>query len=332
MTGNRLSKPKMKNVFGLVAVTFMVTILLSSVYTQSSFAGEKGNGNPQPGFPHDTLVIHIQQNGTGSGDCSGGHSAHIGADLEKGRVTAPLPAVQMKIMMVDWVDEDGDPSDGVNDEPYSTKFVDCDTRLDPQGEETLILQIGDKDPRKDWITTQSWFIRMVGIPDQAFALETPSGTFTTCDLDDKGTEETDDDEFVCSETTIDLNDIDLSGTGCVKTVKKNGQGNGKTVFCDITSSFLVDVDTDLNGTYDCRDGDDPEDVDLCGVHIFAIGCEDPDPTTEEHELAELCPLGSALWTFNEETQRPTIQIFVSHDGEHKVTKGKGGHVEKHQKS
>lgn len=321
---------KKRTRIAMFATAFMISMLLASPLAQVIYAGN-GNGNPQPGFPHDTLVLHIQQTGTGSGDCSGGHSAHIGADLEQGRVVGSLPAVQMKIMMVDWVDEDGDPSDGVNDEPYSTKFVDCDTRLDPEGEETLILQIGDKDPRKDWITTQSWFIRMVGIPDQAFALETPSGTFTTCDLvDPNGIPDDGDEYFECNETTIDLNDIDLSGTDCVKTVKKNGKGNGKTVFCDITSSFLVDVDTDLNGTYDCRDGNDPTDVDLCGVHIFAIGCEDPDPTTEEHELAEQCPLGSALWTFDESTQRPTIQIFVSHDGEHKVTKGKGGHVAKHQ--
>ncbi len=313
-----------------VFAIFLVAIMISSPTAQVIYAG---NGNPQPGFPHDTLVIHIQKIGTGSADCSGGHSAHIGAELDKGRVVAPLPAVQMKIMMVDWVDEDGDPSDGINDDPHSTKFVDCDTRMDPDGQETLILQIGDKDPRKDWITTQSWFIRMVGIPDQSFALETPTGTFTTCDLvDPDGIPDTGDEFFECNETTIDLNDIDLSGTDCIKTVKKNGKGNGKTVFCDITNSFLVDVDTDLDGDFECRgDGDGLGDADLCGVHIFAIGCEDPDPTTEEHELAELCPLGSALWTFDEGTQRPTIQIFVSHDGNHKVTKGKGGHVDKHQK-
>lgn len=310
------------------ATVFMFAALFGSSFTQVIYAG---SGNPHPGVPNDVVIIHIQKKGTGSGDCSGGHSAHIGAEIEKGRVIAPLPAVQMKIMMVDWVDNDGDPSDGVNDEPYSTKFVDCDTRMDPEGEETLILQIGDKDPRKDWITTQSWSIRMVGIPDQAFGIEAVEGTFFTCDLVDPDPLVEGDEFFECSSTTIPLNDIDLSGTDCVKTVKKNGKGNGKTIYCDITNSFLVDVDTDLDGDFECRgDGDGLGEADLCGVHIFAIGCEDPDLSTPEHELAEQCPLGSATWTFDDGTQRPTIQINISHDGNQKVTKGKGGHVDKHK--
>ena len=65
---------KKRTRIAMFATAFMISMLLASPLAQVIYAG---NGNPQPGFPHDTLILHIQKTGTGSGDCSGGHSAHI---------------------------------------------------------------------------------------------------------------------------------------------------------------------------------------------------------------------------------------------------------------
>ena len=73
-----------------------------------------GNGNPLPGVPHDTIMIHIQPMTGNPNDCNGGHALHIGAYMEQGRVVS-IPSTSILITMVDWVQVDND-GDGVYDE------------------------------------------------------------------------------------------------------------------------------------------------------------------------------------------------------------------------
>jgi len=104
---------------------------------------------------------------------------------------------------------------------------------------------------------------------------------------------------------------------CVHKTKGKGGGNtGKVNFCNVTESFLVDVDVDGLG-FDC--GID-EPLDACGIHIFQVGCVD-DPETE---IVEECPLGSAVWGFDDKSERFTLQMFVAHDGNGKITKASSG--------
>lgn len=312
-----------QRVFPLFAISFMVVVLIGSPSAQMSSAG---NGNPIPGVPHDTLMFHVQK--SGPGECSGGHSAHIKADIVKNEVQGPFPNVQLHFTMTDWVDAENDPSDGVgNDEAYQTKFLDCTTFDDPDDSPVLELQIGDKDYRQGWISTQSFFLRTVGIPGQAIALGTPSGFYWTCTVIDYGDPDVIGDETVeCNENgPIDLNDIELTSECVHKTKGKGGGNTGKVSFCDVTESFLVDVDVNGDG-FDC-DAEGTDDV--CGIHIFQIGCID-DPLTEINE-AETCPLGSAVWEWESSSERFTLQMFVSHDGNGKITKASPGGVKKHEK-
>jgi hypothetical protein len=321
-------KPK-RHTIAAISATFLITTLLGSAFTAGALAS---NGNPVPGVPHDTVMFHVQK--SGPEECSSGKSAHIKANIDKNQVIGDFPMVQLHFTMIDWVDPDGDPSDGIvgNDEAYQTKFLDCTTFDEPLYDEnnppTLELQIGDKDPRKDWISTQSFFLRTVGIPGEAIVLKTPSGFYWTCEVTDEGDPEIIGDETIeCNENgPIDLNDIQLDSECVHKTKGKGGGTTGKVSFCNVTESFLVDVDVEGDG-FDC-DGFETDDV--CGIHIFQVGCPDPDPSTEIYEEGE-CPLGSALWEWDSGSKRFTLQMFIAHDGDGKVTKASPGGVKKHQK-
>ena len=89
---------------------------------------------------------------------------------------------------------------------------------------------------------------------------------------------------------------------------------------DITNLFLVDVDIDGDPNLDGDQFNDPDD--LQDVHIFSVSCED-NPDTLVNETLDVCPLGSTIWDIDEDkTQRPTIQLFISHDGESQIVGGK----------
>jgi len=147
----------------------MAVISLASAFAQS-------NGNPRPGFPHDTIVIHVQKADSGPKQCDGGHSLFIR------HVDGVIPDTYLNITMTDWEqrDNDGDgqydedPVDGYDDdgdglvdeddlEPGAiTTALDCDS----YGDGELTLQIRDTDPRAGFVSTQEWFIRLVGKTDQ----------------------------------------------------------------------------------------------------------------------------------------------------------------------
>ncbi len=306
MTKHRLAKPKLKNAFGLVAVTFMFTILLSSASIQSGFAGENGSGNPKPGFQKDTLIFHIQKEKSGNFDnnCNGGHSVHIGAEYVDGNLH-PLPTT-VKITMADWVqvdnDSDGkfdeDPIDGVDNdgdlridedptEPnHNTFATDCDSRA-PNDDE-VGFQIGDKDPDKGEISAQSWFLRLKGAPQQNFVFDTAGEHSYECTLVENpdGIIGTDDDVIDCATDFIELDHVNVMDDCSIsfKEGGKNKQGGGRTDFCDITDTFLVDFDNDGDGLvneddefgFDGLDNDGDTLIDEDGPdgeHIFAFTCE-----------------------------------------------------------
>ena len=163
--------------------------LLAFVVVVCMVSSVKGNGNPLPGFPHDTINIHVQKSESGPKDCDGGHSLFL--RTENG--VFPEDTI-LNINMIDWnqVDNDGDglfdedplgdanndgqpgiagvddDGDGdidegdVNDddedgeidedglEPGAvTKATDCDSYLDHE----VSLQIRDTDPREGIVST-----------------------------------------------------------------------------------------------------------------------------------------------------------------------------------
>jgi hypothetical protein len=318
-----------------VAIAFSVILLISNIPLVTA----PGNGNPKPGYPKDTIVIHIQPMTGNTNNCNGGHSLHIGAYMEQGRVVS-IPPTNMSITMQDWRQVDND-NDGLNDEDPvdgvdndldglvdedpiepggETRAIDCDSR---DGDGKVSIQIRDTDPRRGWISTQTWFSRLVGIPQQNFAFKSIGEHTVNCTSVDIGTDGiygTLDDTYQCDSEQVEIGTIDLSTTDAFKKAGGGKKAGGKTRFVDITNLFLVDVDTngDLNG-----DGDPFNDVgDLTDVHIFSVSCED-NPLTSVNETLDVCPLGSVIWDIDEgNTNRPTIQLFVIHDGTTQISGGK----------
>jgi hypothetical protein len=310
----------------VLAVVFVLGLAVTSLAAQS-------NGNPTPGYPHDTIIIHVKKN-NGPMQCDGGHSLFV--TQTNGVVDPAL----IYITMTDWVqvDNDGDgafdedPADGADndldgatdedgDEPgKDTRALDCD------GSDGVIrLQIRDADPRHKVVSTQEWFIRMIGKPEENFAFTSYANQTVEChivdptpDLPDSG-----DESVECTsgdvEDWIELASFNLAELGCAKQVKlggKNGvSAGGKTPFCDITKGFLVDVDADL-------DGDGTLETPLEDQFIFSVSCPD-NPDTDLFE-PDFCPLSNIIWDVDEEntTSKAKAQIFVGHTGSANVISGK----------
>ncbi len=298
------------------------------------------DGNPRPGYPHDTLIFHVKKAASGPVNCTGGHSSFVRFDELSGSVVP----VNISITMIDWVqvDNDGDglfdedPANGVDDdgdglfdedgqEPgATTAFIDCDG-LDG----TISLQMRDTEPAANWISTQEWFIRGIGKPEENFAFYTNADQVTCLLIDDPdGVPNTGDEVVDCSYDNsgwIPLGyvstggyDADQDGTVdevCVKQVKLKGKnpskGGGKTPFCDISPEFLVDVDENDDGS-----------VDLVDQFIFTISCLDVPETDVDESLS--CPLSRIIWDVDEAntSAKAKAQVFVSHTDRDRIKGGK----------
>jgi len=315
-----------KFIFASLMIVGMIAFISGNALAQSV-------GNPRPGYPHDTIIIHVQKGENGPKQCNGGHSLFL--RTENGEI--PEDTI-LNITMIDWVqvDNDGDglfdedPIDGIDNdgnngidedpvEPGAvTTAVDCDSWLDHE----VSLQIRDTDPRKGYVSTQEWFIRLIGKPGENFAFTTFANQTVECTLIFDPTPElpnSGDEEVECSSGESDewvlLVSFNLADLGCVKQVKLGGKnpakGGGKTKFCDITEGFEVDVDTNGDG-----------EPDLPDQFIFSISCLD-NPDTDDVDESLYCPLSSLIWEIDEgTTSKAKAQIFVGHTGTAKVQKGK----------
>jgi hypothetical protein len=301
--------------------------------------GQTGPGNPRPGYPHDTIIIHVMKADSGPKACNGGHSLflrHIDGVVQEAVLT---------ITMTDWVqlDNDGDglfdedPFDGIDNdgdlktdedpiEPGAvTTAIDCDALNDNK----VSLQIRDTDPRKGFVSTQEWFARMIGKPEQNFAFTTYADQVVSCTVleDPDGIPNTGDETVECTyggeDNWVELASFNLASEGCVKSVKlggKNGvSAGGKTPFCDITDGFMVNVDTDGDGSVQDTDGDGIPDE----FFIFGVSCVD-NPATLDIDESLYCPLSSMIWEIDTEetTSQAKAQLFVSHTGSASIQSGK----------
>jgi hypothetical protein len=301
-----------------------------AVYAESA-------GNPAPGSPHDTLNFHLKKAASGVVGCSGnGNAAFVRYDDTTGQVSP----TDIYISMTDWeqLDNDGDgfydedapdgidnDLDGLTDEDgvepgASTGFIDCDG-LDGD----ISLQVRDTEPEKGVISTQEWFIRMSGKPEENFAFWTNADQVTCIVVDDPdGMPLTGDEVVDCSYDNSDwvqLGYVNLSSYdgGCVKEVKLGGKNNtrggGKTPLCDMTGEFEVDVDFNGDGVIDATLGEADQ-------YLFSISCVDV-PETIEDESAS-CPLSRMIWDVDESntTTKAKAQVFVGHTGIARVRGGK----------
>lgn len=307
---------------------FLASLVLALGVAQCALAG---NGNPRPGFPHDTIIIHVQKGENGPKQCGGGHSLFLR------HFDGEIPETLIFITMLDWVqldnDNDGlfdeDPPNGVNDdgdglldedgvEPGAeTTALDCDA----WGDNEVSLQIRDTDPRQGTVSTQEWFMRLIGKPEQNFAFTSNANQVVSCTVleDPDGEPNTGDETVECNfgdeEDWVLLASFNLADLGCAKKVKLGGNGvkaGGKTPFCDITEGFLADVDEDGDGIIDSFD-----------QFVFSISCLDNPDTTDVDETL-FCPLSQIIWDIDEEntTSQATAQIFVGHTGSARIKPGK----------
>ena len=299
------------------------------------FAMAQSNGNPRPGWPHDTLIIHVQKASSGPKNCDGGHSLFLRYDS-----TGHIIPANLFITMIDYVADDDDNDGLLDDEPLGTdtdgdgilgedpieiggitRALDCDG-LDGRVE----LQIRDANGAPGIVSTQEWFIRLVGKPEQLFSFNTYANQ--VCTAVDPDTIPNSGDEYVsCGGTKADwafLASFNLvtgvNSVECVKQVKKGGGGTpagGKTPFCDITDGFEVDViyDTDGNGTLETF-----PDQFVFGVRTACLD----DPTTPAIEESDSCPLSGVVWGDFEtnEFSKAQAQIFVAHTGNVSIRTGK----------
>jgi len=220
------------------------------------------NGNPDPHHPHDTLIGHVQDRKDASfkPDCNGGHSFHIGALIDKkNKEVLELNPVNITISMRDWTGL----ADGLNE----TSVIDCDARA--LGDNTISIRIGDRDPDKGEISTQSWYLRLRGMPNQNFVFNTFGNTTISCDA-----------TTGCEFNTFAMGHVDIfkesqPGEDCERmTFKTTGKKTSTKSFCDITKIFLVDLDVDGDGMFG-EDGLDGLDDDGDGLNG-----EDPGPLTD----------------------------------------------------
>ncbi len=320
----------MKKYFVLASLVFVIG---------ANVALAQSVGNPVPGVPHDTVVIHVQKAENGPKGCTGstgGHSLFLRA------YAGVVPPTYIYVTMTDWVQLDND-GDGVADEDLpgdtngdgnpdddldgridedglepgaETMAIDCDS----YGDNKVSLQIRDTDPRKDWISLQKWFIRLIGKPDQNFAFTSYANQTVVCTVLDPTPllPNSGDETAQCTTGTsntpadwVQLTSFNADAGNCVKQVK--GKAGGKTPFCDISSGFGVDVDYDSDGVVDTTD-----------AFVFGIraGClDDPLTTTVDESLA--CPLSGVVWGTDEDTtSQAKAQIFVAHVGSVNVKTGK----------
>jgi hypothetical protein len=256
------------HILTVVATIFLISAIVATSSTDLVYAkhippNPNSNGNPDPHHPHDTLIGHIQDQKGGSfnPDCSGGHSFHIGADIDKqsGTIISINP-VNITISMKDW--RNNEATAGFN----VTKFIDCDARS--VNDHTISLQIADLDPDRGEISTQSWWIRLVGMPNQNFTFNTFGNHTVSCDAE----------TGVCTSNIIELGHVDIwkesqPGEDCEKyTFKTTGKKSDGKSFCDITDIFLVELDVDGDGRF----GEDPLD----GLDEDGDGLNGEDPGVE----------------------------------------------------
>lgn len=324
-------------------------LLMTLIFSVACLA----EGNPRPGFPHDTLIFHVKKAASGVVTCGGGHASFIRYDEAAGEIVP----VDIFITMVDWnqIDNDGDglfdedPAGDANGDTFDdddfdglidedgvepgavTAFTDCDG-LD--GDITLVMR--DTDPRAGWISTQEWFIRGIGKPEQNFAFWTNADQVTCVIVDDPdGFPNTGDEVIDCSYSSDDsdwipLGYVSTNGTDengipggeiCVKQVSLKGKnskkGGGKTAFCDITDEFMVDVDVDGDGVFNVDAGD------LANQFIFSVSCFDLTGDGATIDPVE-CELSRMIWDVDENntTSKAKAQVFVGHTGEAMIKKGK----------
>ncbi len=315
----------MKQTRKILLGTVIAVLTLSMVYGTAL----GGNGNPEPGYPHDTIMMHIQPMTGNPNNCDGGHSLHIGAYMEQGRVVS-IPETNISLTMQDWqqIDNDGDglfdedPVDGIDNdgdlrideddkEPGAeTMATDCDSR---DGDGKVSLQIRDTDPRKGFVSTQDWYMRLVGKPQQNFAFNSYANHTVNCTSVDPGYDGvngTADDTYQCDSETLYMGNVDLSKYDGINYVKAATSKKGKTIFADMTRYFQVDVDVEDDGV-----------IDYYNRSIFSVSCED-NPLTPINETLDVCPLGSTVWNIDSATGRPTIQLFVSHTGSAQIVGAK----------
>jgi len=295
-----------------------------------------GVGNPWPGVPHDTVIIHVTKADTAERTCDGGHALFL---RHYGGV---VPATYIYITMIDWegsnADNDllyeEDPIDGVDNDndgsvdedppvPHpgkETKAIDCDAK----GDNKVSLQIRDTRPERGIISTQNWWMRLIGKPEQNFTFTSYANQTVTCTFVENDPGTTEDDTAICttgeSNNTadwIELASFNLASEAdgeCVKQVKPNARGGGgRTPFCDVTKGFLVDVDTN---------GDDIPEEENAFVFGIRVGCVD-DLATPTVDESQFCPLSGIVWeTGDGTTSQAKVQIFVSHTGAAYVRNGR----------
>jgi hypothetical protein len=296
-------------------------------------------GNPVPGAPHDTVIIHVQKADNGPKGCAGSTGGHSLFLREYGGV---VPPTYIYVTMTDWVrldndgdgrfdedptvngiDEDNDGKDGedVLEPGAETMALDCDS----WGDNKVEIQIRDTEPEKDVVSLQQWFIRLIGKPNQNFAFTSYANQTVVCKtIDPDGVANSGDETAQCTTGTsntvadwVKLTAFNADAGSCVKQVKGAGGGGvkagGKTPFCDISSGFNVSVD------YDPLDGVVVPDQFIFGVRV---GCLD-DPLTTTVDESKSCPLSGVVWGTDEDTtSEAKAQISVAHVGAVNVKTGK----------
>jgi len=80
--------------------SFRILFSLVAVAVLGAGAAWAGNGNPRPGYPHDTIMIHVLADNGNTKGCAfdgGGHSLFLRYD----RVTLEVLPANIYITMID---------------------------------------------------------------------------------------------------------------------------------------------------------------------------------------------------------------------------------------
>ncbi|OFV99589.1 MAG: hypothetical protein A3H28_03335 [Acidobacteria bacterium RIFCSPLOWO2_02_FULL_61_28] len=334
----------MKKILAVAALVFAIGGWQLAMADHSP--GHTGSvGNPIPGTPHDTIIIHVQKADNGPKGCAGSVGGH---SLFLRHYAGVVPPTYIYITMIDWVQVDND-GDGLKDEdplgdangdtdpnddfdvyppgdPKAgqqridedglepgavTQVLDCDS----WGDSKVSLQIRDTDPQKDWVSLQKWFLRLIGKPNQNFAFTSYANQQWTCTVlpGPDGILETTDDIAQCKTTEtnttgdwIRLTSFNAEDGGCVKQVKGAGGGGAKAG----GKTPFCDITDGFEVDVDYADGTSAIDAFIFGVRV---GCLNDPLTTVDESL--YCPLSGIVWGTDEDTtSQAKAQIFVANGG------------------
>ena len=175
----------------LFMVCFVGAAAAIAVYAAESV------GNPKPGFPHDTIIVHVLSDQSGPKACDGGHSLFLQACRRESSQPTRECYITDDRLGPSWITTVTGSLDEDPDRQHRQRPRHADRRrparararrqrpwiATPIGDGAVRLQIRDTVPAtRAEVSKQEWFMRLIGKPGQNFAFTSYANQTASCTL------------------------------------------------------------------------------------------------------------------------------------------------------